>query len=393
MAFWIVVGALVITAVWSIATGTYFAFRDNVLTRLIGRQTELQFAYEDRIAELRAQVDRIMSRQLLDQEQFDKKLNALLQRQATLEQRTAALTSDPSTTGTIKPARTTPAATIPAEKPVRVRPISDTVIFVAPPDREARLQSRELPTTTTRIAESATAGGIGGVLARISLSLDNVEQKQAATLTNLEERIDTRARRMQSVLADLGVRGGRPPAEGATGGPFVPLKPPQSGGSAFERQFYRIHMARAQIDRYRQTLTAVPVRKPVTGETDMSSPFGMRMDPFLGRPAIHTGIDLRGDVGEPVRATATGKVTIAGREGGYGNMVEISHGNGLATRYGHLSEISVKIGQVVRIGEIVGRIGSTGRSTGPHLHYETRVNGEAVDPQKFLRAGLRLGDV
>src|SRR5262245_42376251 len=125
VAFWIGVVELVIMVVWSIPTGTYFAFRDNVLTRLIGRQTELQFAYEDRIAELRAQVDRIMSRQLLDQEQFDKKLNALLQRQATLEQRTAALTSDPSTTGTIKPARTTPAATIPAEKPVRVRPISD----------------------------------------------------------------------------------------------------------------------------------------------------------------------------------------------------------------------------------------------------------------------------
>ena len=142
-----------------------------------------------------------------------------------------------------------------------------------------------------------------------------------------------------------------------------------------------------------RTLVAVPVRKPVIGEVDMSSPFGMRMDPFLGRPAVHTGIDLRGEVGEPVRATATGRVTIAGREGGYGNMVEISHGNGLATRYGHLSQISVKIGQVVRIGEIVGRIGSTGRSTGPHLHYETRINGEAVDPQKFLRAGLRLGDV
>jgi hypothetical protein len=103
VAFWIVVGALVITAVWSIATGTYFAFRDNVLTRLIGRQTELEFAYEDRIAQPRAQVDRIMSRQLFDQEQF-KKINTLLQR-------TATLTGDPSTTGTIKPARTVPAAT------------------------------------------------------------------------------------------------------------------------------------------------------------------------------------------------------------------------------------------------------------------------------------------
>jgi murein DD-endopeptidase MepM/ murein hydrolase activator NlpD len=119
----------------------------------------------------------------------------------------------------------------------------------------------------------------------------------------------------------------------------------------------------------------------------------MRMDPFLGRPAVHTGIDLRGETGEPVRATATGHVTIAGREGGYGNMVEINHGNGLATRYGHLSQINVKIGQVVRIGEVVGRIGSTGRSTGPHLHYETRINGDAVDPQKFLRAGLRLGNI
>jgi murein DD-endopeptidase MepM/ murein hydrolase activator NlpD len=252
---------------------------------------------------------------------------------------------------------------------------------------------RELPESTTRVAERATSGGLGSMLARISLSLDKVEQKQAATLTDLEERIDTRARRMHSVLADLGIGIGRASTEAAIGGPFVPVSPPQSGASAFERQLYRINVARALIDRYRQTLIAVPVRKPVRGETDMSSPFGMRMDPFLGRPAIHTGIDLRGDVGEPVRATATGKVTIAGREGGYGNMVEISHGNGLATRYGHLSEISVKLGQVVRIGEIVGRIGSTGRSTGPHLHYETRVNGEAVDPQKFLRAGLRLGDV
>src|SRR5678816_4681513 len=102
--------------VWSIATGTYFAFRDNVLTRLMGRQTEMQFAYEDRIAELRAQVDRIMSRQLLDQEQFEKKLNTLLQRQATLEQRTAVLTGDPSTTGAIRPVRTAPAAIVPAEK-------------------------------------------------------------------------------------------------------------------------------------------------------------------------------------------------------------------------------------------------------------------------------------
>ena len=145
VAFWIVVGALVVMAVWSVATGTYFAFRDNVLTRLIGRQAEMQFAYEDRIAELRAQVDRIMSRQMLDQEQFEKKLNGLLQRQSTLEQRASALAGDLTTTGAIKPARPPVAATSPVEKPVRASPINDTVIFIATPDREARLQLRELP--------------------------------------------------------------------------------------------------------------------------------------------------------------------------------------------------------------------------------------------------------
>jgi murein DD-endopeptidase MepM/ murein hydrolase activator NlpD len=135
----------------------------------------------------------------------------------------------------------------------------------------------------------------------------------------------------------------------------------------------------------------VPVRKPLIGEMDTSSGFGVRMDPFLNAPAMHTGLDFRGSHGSPIRATAAGKVTHAGWNGGYGKLVEIDHGNGFATRYGHLSEIDVTVGQSVRIGQTVGRLGSTGRSTGPHLHYETRIDGDAVDPQKFLRAGVRLG--
>jgi murein DD-endopeptidase MepM/ murein hydrolase activator NlpD len=391
VAFWIVVGTLVVMAVWSIGTGSYFAFREDVLTRLIGRQRQMQFAYEDRIAELRAQIDRITSRQLLDQEQFEQKLNVLLQRQATLEQRTSLLSGDVAITGSIRSGRNTPPAAAPIRKPIKASPINDTVIFVAPPDREARLESRELPGSMTRIASRDNAAGLDGILGRISNALDQVDRRQAAVLTDLEDRLDTKARRMRSVLSDLGVNPTKTPAGAAVGGPFVALKAPRSGASAFERQFYRVNVARAEVNQYAQALVAVPVRKPVGGEVDMSSPFGMRLDPFLGRPAIHTGIDLRGETGEPVHATAAGKVTIAGREGGYGNMVEINHGNGLATRYGHLSEIDVKVGQTVRIGETIGKIGSTGRSTGPHLHYETRVNGEAVDPQKFLRAGVRLG--
>ena len=150
-------------------------------------------------------------------------------------------------------------------------------------------------------------------------------------------------------------------------------------------------MARAQFERLTRTLATVPVRKPVMGELDVSSGFGMRLDPFIRAPALHTGLDFRGEPGDDIRATAAGKVTIAGWNGGYGKMVEIDHGNGFTSRYGHMSEIGVKVGQSVKAGQIVGKVGSTGRSTGPHLHYETRIAGEAVDPQKFLRAALKLG--
>src|ERR1700716_1065012 len=143
--FWIVIGTVTLLGMWSAATATYFGFRDDVLTRLIARQAEMQYAYEDRIAELRARVDRTTSRQLLDQEQFDQKLDQIMRRQTALESRATALGAIPdlSVTGSIRaPSRgttATDAASVGTPKP---SPISDTVIFVAPPDREARLESR-----------------------------------------------------------------------------------------------------------------------------------------------------------------------------------------------------------------------------------------------------------
>jgi len=390
--FWITVGSLVIMATWSLATGTYFAFHDDVLTRLIARQKQQQFAYEDRIAELRAQVDRVASRQLLDQEQFEQKLEQITRRQALLESRASSLATvpDPTPTGSIK-ARPAPIPEPQPDAPFKASPISDTVIFTAPPQREARLQSRMSPVAAARLAMAKPAVGIDGTLARLQASLDRVEARQTARLNALEERYDSRARRMRGVLADLGVDGKKTIAvPAATGGPFVPVTL-RRDANTFERQLYRVNIARASVDRLTRALSVVPVRKPIFGEIDLSSGFGVRPDPFLGRPAMHTGLDFRGNTGDAVHATANGNVVTAGRNGGYGKMVEIDHGNGFSTRYGHLSEIEVKVGQWVKLGQIIGRVGSTGRSTGPHLHYETRVDGDATDPQKFLRAGIRLG--
>ncbi len=385
IAFWVVVGTLVIMAVWTITTATYFAFREDVLTRLIARQAEMQFGYEDRIAELRAQVDRTSSRQLLDQEQFEQKLDQILRRQSALESRASALNSLGDVTGSIKqPARGGTAAE-PRPTPLKPSPINDKGSFLLPPDRPTPID----PRTSLAIKN---AGGVGGAIIRLQAALDRVEQRQMATLSSLEETYDSKARRIRGVLTELGVDIGKAaPADnaGGVGGPFVPARLPKDA-LGFDRQLHRIAIARSHMTRLARVLGTVPVRKPIDGEIDLASTFGVRNDPFTGSPAMHTGLDLQGETGKPVRVTADGKVTTAGWSGGYGKAVDVDHGNGISTRYAHLSSIDVQVGQSVRTGQIVGKIGSTGRSTGPHLHYETRVRGEAVDPQKFLRAGRRL---
>jgi murein DD-endopeptidase MepM/ murein hydrolase activator NlpD len=393
VAFWIVIGTVVLLGMWSAATATYFAFRDDVLTRLIARQAEMQYAYEDRIAELRAKVDRTTSRQLLDQEQIDQKLEQVVRRQTKIESRAAALGTLPDITGSIRaPSRGSAAAEPAAAITPKPSPISDTVIFVAPPDREARLESRAPIASHAPTNKLARNQGVDNVIVRLQNSLDQIEGRQLAALNSLEDSMESRVRRMRGVFTDLGLDMAQLEAatpRTAMGGPFVPVKLGPDAGP-FERQLYRINITRAKMDRLNRTLALVPYRKPVIGEVEFTSGFGVRSDPFLGRPAMHTGLDFRATSGDPVRATANGKVASSGWSGGYGRMVEIDHGNGLSTRYGHLSEINVKVGDSVRIGQVIGTVGSTGRSTGPHLHYETRIDGDAVDPQKFLRAGVRL---
>jgi murein DD-endopeptidase MepM/ murein hydrolase activator NlpD len=329
---------------------------------------------------------------MIDQEQFDQKLSQIMKRQALLESRAAALgvMPDVATTGSIRPQRAPPAGnqTEPSAKPSL---INDTVIFTTPPDREARLESRA-PATAPRQTDLARAGAPDNTLSKLQRSLDQVEGRQLAALDTAEDTYETRARRMRGVFSDLGLDMAQMEAatpKGGVGGPFIAAKPPKDA-TAFDRQLYRISLTRAEVDRLQRTLSLIPYRKPVIGEVEFTSGFGIRSDPFLGRAAMHTGLDFRAAMGDPVRATANGKVINAGNSGGYGRMVEIDHGNGLSTRYGHLSVIGVKVGDIIKIGQVIGEVGSTGRSTGPHLHYETRIDGEAVDPQRFLRAGIRL---
>jgi murein DD-endopeptidase MepM/ murein hydrolase activator NlpD len=189
----------------------------------------------------------------------------------------------------------------------------------------------------------------------------------------------------------LGIEGGFPPP--AAGGGEMAL--PRSGGqhSLFDQEIEALQSRTDSLessfeeldDRFRERmrrLSSTPSIMPVPGW--FSHGFGWRKDPWSGKRQFHRGIDIVADAGTPIRATADGLVSRATRVADYGKMVDLSHGFGYVTRYGHMSEILVKPGQQVRRGDVIGRVGSTGRSTGPHVHYEVFRDGRRVNPWKYL---------
>ena len=144
----------------------------------------------------------------------------------------------------------------------------------------------------------------------------------------------------------------------------------------------RLDFVRSGVERRRALAAATPSIWPVIGW--LSSPYGNRRDPFTGGPDFHPGLDISADYGEAVHATADGQVAMAGQNGNYGNLVELDHGFGITTRYGHLSRFAVMAGQTVHRGDVIGYVGSTGRSTSSHLHYEILLNGKLTNPMKLL---------
>jgi murein DD-endopeptidase MepM/ murein hydrolase activator NlpD len=235
------------------------------------------------------------------------------------------------------------------------------------------------------------AAPVDARLAGVERSLAVIDAGQLRTVDGLMRSATSELSRLRAAVADVGLdpQVVQPRGRDAIGGPFVPLAlDPRAG--PFEALVSRTQASVVQLDRLRRVASALPFGRPMPGDPDLTSGFGYRSDPFTRRPAMHTGLDFRAEHGAPVRAAAGGTVTAAERDGGYGNMVEIDHGNGVSTRYAHLSAIVVADGETVRAGAVVGRVGTTGRSTGPHLHYETRINDEPVDPHRFLRAGARL---
>ncbi len=182
---------------------------------------------------------------------------------------------------------------------------------------------------------------------------------------------------------------------GAMGGPYEPVDGSDAATAEADAQFQSLFLTWKKLDSLEQSMISIPSIMPVDRVT-FTSTFGYRVDPFRGTMAMHPGVDIPGAIGTPIYATADGLVSRADpvqASGGYGNMVEIDHGRGIATRYGHMSKILVAAGTRIHRGQLIGLMGSTGRSTGSHLHYEVRVDGKAVNPMPFLQTGQALAAV
>lgn len=218
-------------------------------------------------------------------------------------------------------------------------------------------------------------------------ALARVEARQEAFAARLLAAVNHRAAKAERAVANMGMDPGEliRTAAAGRGGPLIPYRGRLGSAKTLGPAFAKLEGALFRMEVLERTLVALPSGTPAD-VLMMSSGFGYRSDPFTGGGAMHSGLDFRGPVGTPILSAAPGIVTFVGQKSGYGNVVEIDHGQGIMTRYAHLSAFDTQVGAQVDAGQHIAKMGSTGRSTGSHLHFEVRLNGVAVNPRRFLEA-------
>lgn len=325
------------------------------IARLLNGQTEQVIgAYEDRIAQMRVEIDRLHSRSYAQAGDINLQLQELSQQQDMLleqHQLVRALVDKADQLGIA-------ALDMPAPQSVALTPANT-------------------PSGNPDIA--ATAESLNRMMSETQLAMTGI----ADTATERADGIITEMRRLGIAMTvpDASLTG--------VGGPLLPAMEGLEGSPMIEDA----NAVMAALLRYkaaRDSMEAAPIHMPITGNYRNSSGFGNRKDPFTGGRAFHSGLDFAAPTGTTVFSAARGVVSFVGTRSGYGMVVEVTHDTGLVTRYAHLSGYLAKQGQAVNRGTPIAKVGSTGRSTGPHLHFEIRKSDDAIDPRGFLEAGKRL---
>ncbi|PXA98898.1 hypothetical protein DMC47_05975 [Nostoc sp. 3335mG] len=322
-----------------------------------GRTVEVIGAYEDRIAQMRVEIDRLHSRSFAQAGDMNLQLQELSAQQEVLfeqHQLVKALVDKADSLGIA-------AADI---MPTEVEAPSAVANFTGNPDVDAT-----------------------------AISLERMMGETQLAMHGIAEVASSRAEEIAAEMRQLGVAVALPDLDGgAMGGPLLPATGDLNGTPMLD-DANAVMSALLRYKAARDSLDAAPVHMPIGGNFRQSSNFGNRKDPFTGARAFHSGMDFAAPSGTTVLSAAAGKVTFVGTISGYGKVVEVTHASGLVTRYAHLSGYLAEEGQVVATGTPIAKVGSTGRSTGPHLHFEIRKDDAAINPKAFLDAGKRLQTV
>jgi murein DD-endopeptidase MepM/ murein hydrolase activator NlpD len=279
-----------------------------------------------------------------------------------------------------------------------------TIIFV--PHARAKFRKWRLSTLQAAVILGSLAFlTVGGVIATISYFGATVDrdhltalQSENAALREINDGFETSIREIEGTVEDyqerirkLAIVAGlseiSPPESGIGGGDPADAEDDLSAEllgieTELSKMGRGMDLLQRKLDQHRLLISTTPAISPVKGL--LTSGFGYRADPFTGRRSFHSGIDIVAPRGQEIRATGDGLVTKAGKDSGLGNAVFVSHGFGIVTRYGHMSKVNVETGQRVRRGDVIGFVGSTGRATGNHVHYEVHVDGQATNPLGYI---------
>ncbi len=333
--------------------GTAFLLSSDIAKLLDGSTDQIIEAYEDRIAQLRVEVDRLHSRSYAQSGDINLRLQELAQQQEELLEQHQLVK-------------------------VLVDKADELGIKAAALPQQA---SDELATI-----DSATGNpDIQATTSAVALMMDETQLAMNSIAQTANERTDN----IVSELSELGIAVALPKVEEGIGGPFIPAEY-ETGPSTMVKDANAVMSALLRYKAARDSRDGAPVHLPISGSFRQSSGFGNRADPFSGARAFHSGLDFAAPSGTTVLSAGEGVVSFVGTKSGYGKVVEITHTSGLVTRYGHLSAFLSKEGQAVSTGTPIAKVGSTGRSTGPHLHFEVRKADRPLNPKDFLEAGKRL---
>ncbi|NOZ32731.1 MAG: peptidoglycan DD-metalloendopeptidase family protein, partial [Alphaproteobacteria bacterium] len=327
------------------------------IAALLSNRSQVEiYVFEERIAQLRLEVDRLQSRQYARAGDLNVQLQELISQQEQL-----------------------------ARQQDYIRALAGKAVDLGLEPGPADPAGTAIKTSTVLSSLLTDPDPVGTVTRQIA----TMQADTLGALTALSTAADQSTHAIVKELKTLGLAADLELPGSAVGGPFLP----PVGARVEQEQMIAANAVISAFDRFEQAREAIqraPIYAPLTGRLSISSPYGNRKDPFRGNAAFHSGLDIRAPQGKTVSAAGAGEVIFAGWNGGYGKFVAIKHPNGVVTRYAHMSKVLVSVGQMVTEGEPVGRVGSTGRSTGPHLHFEVRINDKTADPNRFITAGRRL---